>query len=321
MFSPVRATTGTTGTPRSRARLRGPPRCRAPSFVHQIRGNYDAIGDFQDLEHEVQVAFESVASTTTTVQSGRPNSRKSRATSSSLRRRQQRIGAREDRRACSELGELKPPSARVTVLPGQLPVCCRSPVRELKSVDLPGVGIAGERDGAVETADRLAEAGHLRMDRAGFAVVSRHKYSDQLGVRRPRVRERRRLIAAQGDRRSSDPVRSRVARKGRQIRANTRPRRESQVEQPAAHEAAARRIERDDFSQLAGGKVRQPLDHRLAVFRRRRRGGYMNVSGQDWRRRVFLLSVDAVARAQDAVQGDRQEDESEPEGNHHDGLT
>ena len=29
------------------------------------------------------------------------------------------------------------PSARVTVLPGQLPVCCRRPVSALKTVDFP----------------------------------------------------------------------------------------------------------------------------------------------------------------------------------------
>ena len=57
--SPVRATIGTAGTPRSRDRLRAstsmPLRLR---FVHQVDGDDHAVGDLEHLQHEIQVALE-----------------------------------------------------------------------------------------------------------------------------------------------------------------------------------------------------------------------------------------------------------------------
>ena len=101
--SPVRATMPIAGTPRSRDRLRrstSMPLRRASSI--RFTATTTRFGDFAaPAARGSDCARCAVASTTTTVTSGRPKSRKSRATSSSLRRGQQRIRARADRRACS----------------------------------------------------------------------------------------------------------------------------------------------------------------------------------------------------------------------------
>src|SRR5688572_31705389 len=62
------------------------------------------------------------------------------------------------------------------------------------------------------------------------------------------------LLATQRNGGATKPVGARIAGERRQLAANPRTRREAEIEQAAAREAAKRRIERHDVGSGAGGR-------------------------------------------------------------------
>ena len=92
----------------------------------------------------------------------------------------------------------------------------------------------------------------------------------------------RRLLPTQGDGGAAHAIGAWVAGKGREVRPYARARRESQVEEAPPHEAAAIRIERDHFSEIARREVRQAQDAGARI-RRCLRGFDVDVAGQQRR--------------------------------------
>ena len=141
--SPERAAVGTTGTPKVARQLASSTcsPCRRASSIrfrqttarsvisstckHQVQVALQPRGVGHDHRH-VGLAEQDEIAGDLLVEAGR----------------QQRIGAGQiDELVALAANTRTPPSARVTVLPGQLPVCCRSPVSALNTVLLPMLGL------------------------------------------------------------------------------------------------------------------------------------------------------------------------------------